>query len=80
LCAYITPAKPAKKAPMTKAVTLYLLIFIPTDSAAISLSLIAVIALPVLDLTRFTINIIVIEAVDYFYQMNTMMGKNFLVK
>ena len=51
--AYNAPAIPANAADMINAVSLYLVIPIPTDSAAILLSLIAVTARPVLLLTRF---------------------------
>jgi len=50
--AYSAPAIPAMIAEMINAVSLYFVIFIPTDSAAILLSRIAVTARPVLLFTR----------------------------
>jgi len=47
LWAYSTPAVPAKNAEMTKAVSLYFVISMPIDSAAIRLSRMAMIARPV---------------------------------
>ena len=44
--AYSAPAIPARAAEVIKAVSLYLVILIPTDSAAMRLSRIAVIARP----------------------------------
>ena len=57
LCAYRTPAAPAIAAEMVNAISLYFVMLIPIDSAAIRLSRIAMIARPSLELIRFcTIN------------------------
>ena len=53
LWAYSTPAIPASPAEMENASSLYLVILIPMDSAAIRLSRIAMMARPVREFTRF---------------------------
>ena len=54
---YSTPARPARAAETVNAISLYLVILIPTDSAAIRLSRMAIMARPSLESTRFvTIN------------------------
>ena len=52
---YITPATPANAAEIMNAESLYLVTLIPVALAAISLSLIAVIALPCLERIKFCI-------------------------
>ena len=57
LCAYRTPAAPAIAAEIVNAMSLYFVTLIPIDSAAITLSRIAMIARPSLELIRLsTIN------------------------
>ena len=55
--AYRTPATPARAAEIANAISLYLVILIPTDSAAMRLSRMDIMARPVRELIRFnTIN------------------------
>ena len=54
-CPYSTPAHPAKNAAMTNTASLYRVTLSPTDSAAMRLSRMAMMARPYLERFRFSI-------------------------